>query len=201
MNRLAGTRLQAASGRSDLTGADMVTALAALGGLGGITVSGLMGLIDLFQGSSRADNSGEYLANSAITAIPWGTAAAGAGLVAATDPVARGLLNVMGEVAAARQAGQEYGADAVMRSMAPDAAMPNRQAVEEAANRVQQAGQAMASRLQERLQAKPGLTPEMAVLRSGHNLARGASLGALAGSVPAVMLMMDSPAGKDERNR
>ena len=191
-----------------MSGADVVTALAALGGIGGLTVTGLTNLIDYFTGDARIDNSGEYLANSAITAIPLGTAAAGAGLVAANDPVARGLTGLMGDVAAARQAGQDYGAEAIMASLARDAgATPNRAAVDDAANRVSAGQQRLAEVLREKMQADAklaGIAPEQAaellLRRSAHGLGRGAGFGALAGSVPAVMLMMDRPAegGKAE---
>ena len=202
MARLAGERLKSAAGRNEMSGADVVTALAALGGIGGLTVTGLANLIDYFTGDARIDNSGEYLANSAITAIPIGTAAAGAGLVGAADPVARSLMGVMGDVAAARQAGQEYGAEAIMASLAPGAAAtPNRAQVEDAASRVSAGQQRLAQVLREKIQADAalsGMAPEQAaellLKRSGHGLGRGAGFGALAGSIPAVMLMMDRPA-------
>lgn len=185
-----------------MSSADVVTTLAALGGLGGLTVTGLASLIDYFTGDARIDNSGEYLANSAITAIPLGTAAAGAGLVAANDPVARGLVGFMGDVAAARQAGEEYGAEAIMASLGRGAVpAPNRGPVDDAASRVSAGRQRIAEALREKMQADArlsGMAPEQAaellLKRSAHGLGRGAGFGALAGSIPAVMLMMDRPA-------
>lgn len=207
MARLAGDRLKSATGRSELSGADVVTALVALGGLGGITATGLAGLLDYFTGDTRIDNSGEYVANSAITAIPVGAAAAGAGLVAATDPVASGLIGLVGDVAAARQAGQEYGGEAMMASMAPgEAPDPDRASVEAAGNRVNASRERLVQALMTKIQADPKYAgqdarqvTEKLLLRSGHNLARGAGLGAIAGSIPAVMMMMDRPSGAEKK--
>ena len=201
MARLAGDRLTSAAGRPELSGADVVTALVALGGLGGVTATGLAGLLDYFTGDTRIENSGEYVANSAITAIPVGAAAAGAGLVAATDPVARGLVGLVGDIAAARQAGQDYGGEAMMASMANgDMSGPDRASVEAAGNRVNASKEKLVQALVAKIQADPKYVGQDArqviekqLMRSGHNLARGAGLGAIAGSIPAVMMMMDRP--------
>ena len=207
MARLAGERLKSAAGRSEISGADVVTALAALGGIGGLTVTGIASLLDYFTGDARIYDSGEYLANSAITAIPLGTAAAGAALMGASDPVARNMMGVMGDVAAARNAGREYGAEAILASLDPEAAsVPNRAQIEDAANRVNAGKQRLAEALRERIQSDPkmaGMAPEQAaqllLKRGAHGLGRGASIGALAGSVPAVMLMMDAPAEPNKK--
>lgn len=207
MARLAGERLNSAAGRSEISGADVVTALAALGGIGGLTVTGIASLLDYFTGDARIYDSGEYLANSAITAIPLGTAAAGAALMGANDPVARNMMGVMGDVAAARNAGREYGAEAILASLDPEAAsVPNRAQIEDAANRVNAGKQRLAEVLRERIQSDPkmaGMAPEQAaqllLKRGAHGLGRGAGIGALAGSVPAVMLMMDAPAEPNKK--
>lgn len=204
MNRLAGDRLKQGLGRNDLDSIDFVTALAALGGIGGLTTVGIVNLLDYFTGDATITNSGEYLANSAITAIPLGTAAAGVGLAMARDPLAKELVGLVGDTAAARQVASQYGGDAVMTMLSGgQAAAPDREAVGDAAQKVS----ARTKRIEEEVlrklgsaYTKPGAqTPDMpieraaqaAVARSGRNLIRGAGIGALLGSVPAVMLMQD----------
>lgn len=207
MARLAGERLKSAAGRNEVSGADVVTALAALGGIGGLTVTGIASLLDYFTGDARIYDSGEYLANSAITAIPLGTAAAGAALMSAKDPVARNVMGMMGDVAAARNAGRDYGAEAILASLDPEAASaPNRAQVEDAANRVNAGKQRLAEALREKIASDPklaGMAPEQAaqllLKRSAHGLGRGAGFGALAGSIPAVMLMRDTPAEQNNQ--
>jgi len=199
MARLAGDRLKNATGKEGLSSADVVTALAALGGIGGLTVTGIVNLLDYFTGDAKAWNSGEYLANSAITAIPLGTAAAGIGAAMAMDPVARELVGVAGDTAAARQVASQYGGDAVMSMLSRgESGQPNAQAVEDAAGKVNERAERLMKIVLDRAskdKATAGLPPaaaaEMLTKRGAHNLARAAGIGALAGSVPAVMLMQD----------
>jgi len=206
MARLAGDRLKSAAGRGNMSSADVVTALAALGGLGGLTVTGIVNLLDYFTGDTDITNSGEYLANSAITAIPLGTAAAGAGLVMAADPVARELVGVVGDTAAARQVASQYGGDAVMTMLSGgQVARPDSGAVDAAAQKVGQRAEKVAQEIRQTISADPrlsgmdaGLAAELVAARSGHRLARGAGFGALAGSIPAVLLMQDQ-GGKQQK--
>ena len=193
-----------------MSSADVVTALAALGGLGGLTVTGIANLLDYFTGDANITNSGEYLANSAITAIPLGTAAAGAGLVMATDPVARELVGVVGDTAAAREVASQYGGDALMNLMSGNqTATPDMAAVEEAKQRVDRRAGRLTEEVLRGIAANPKLAAmdpqaaaELLVNRGGHRLARSASLGALVGSIPAVLLMQDqkgAPQKREER--
>jgi hypothetical protein len=199
MARLAGDRLKNATGKEGMSSADVVTALAALGGIGGLTVTGIVNLLDYFTGDATIGNSGEYLANSAITAIPLGTAATGVGAAMALDPVARELVGVIGDTAAARQVASQYGGDAVMSLLSRgESGRPDAQAVEQAAGKVNERVEGLIQALRQQAgkdQKMSGLPPDLAaealVKRSGHNLARAAGIGALAGSVPAVMLMQD----------
>jgi len=210
VNRLAGDRLKQDLGRDDLDSIDFVTALAALSGVGGLTTTGIVNLLDYFMGDATINNSGEYLANAAITAIPLGTAAAGVGLVMARDPLANEMVGLLGDTAAARQVASQYGGDAVMTMLSGgQTATPDRGAVDDAARKVS----ARAQRIEDEVLRKIGSdytkygpqpsgvpiarAAESAVVRSGRNLIRGGGIGALLGSVPAVMLMQDRGGQED----
>ena len=181
MKRVAGQRIADAAG-SDASGRDVVTKLILAGATAGLGATGIMGLIDLFTGDARIDNSGEYLANSAIQSIPFGTAALGAAV--ASDPVSRGVMDVL-----MKQANLQEAASSVYVDQ------------DRNLNRAKVGFADSAQQLKERIMqevSKNHSDPADVMRKSGRNLARGAGIGAIAGSIPAVMLMRDAPAQQQE---
>jgi len=199
MPRLAGSRLKNATGKDEVSAADVVTTIAVLGGIGGLGVTGLAGLLDYFTGDARIYNSPEFFANSAITTIPLGATAAGLGAAMLVDPVAREMVGVVNDTGVARQMAAQHGGDAVMSMLTRgESASPNAAAVENAAQKVDARKERLIQVAMEQAAAKkkyadtrPDVAAEILVKRGAHRLARGAGLGALAGSVPAVMMMRD----------
>ena len=167
MTRLAGSRLKSATGKDEVSAADVVTTIAALGGIGGLGVTELASLLDYFTGDARIYNSPEFFANSAITTIPLGTAAAGLGAVMLADPVAREMVS---NAAAVENAAQK---------------------VDARKERLIQVAMEQAAAKKKYADTRPDVAAEILIKRGAHRLARGAGFGALAGSVPAVMMMRD----------
>jgi hypothetical protein len=139
-----------------------------------------------------------------------GTAAAGVGLVMARDPLANEMVGLLGDTAAARQVASQYGGDAVMTMLSGgQTTAPDRGAVDDAARKVSTRAQRIEDEVLRKIgndYTKYGPQPsgvpiaraaESAVARSGRNLIRGAGIGALLGSVPAVMLMQDRGGQED----
>lgn len=150
-----------------------VQALAAGALLAGYGVPSVANTIDWFTGDTKAWNSGEIPLNTLIALLPLATMGAGGAAAAALSPAAR--LHLDGSVIkAAAQSGVELPAG-------------NKRAY---AKRWLD----MASRLQE---ADANLGRNEAIRRVGVRGARamhaGAFLGALAGGIPAVMMMQDQP--------
>tara|TARA_B100001121_G_scaffold78413_1_gene69559 strand:- start:161 stop:745 length:585 start_codon:yes stop_codon:yes gene_type:complete len=190
MNRIAGQRI-ANSAQAAKNPVDLVTALALAAGAGGVTVTGLASLIDLFTGDARINNSGEYSANAAIGAIPVATGLAGVTAGALADPVAAKQVAVLADLARLEEAGAQMGRDLAMRSQAGGPA-PNAAIGQQAVNRLNNSKQELAAAVLKAVRGK-NLNAEQVMRRANRALAVGSGLGAAAGSVPALMLMKDEP--------
>lgn len=169
---------------------DLVTALALAAGAGGITVTGLASLIDLFTGDTQYNNSGEYIANSMIGAIPGGTALAGLTAEAIADPVAAKQLAVLADLGVLEQAGADMGRELAMNTQVNGAPEPDSSRGQAAVNRLKKSKEELAQEVLKAM-SKNNLTSDQVLRRANRNLAIGGGLGALAGSIPAVGLMMD----------
>ena len=191
MNRIAGQRI-ANSAQAAKNPVDLVTALALAAGAGGVTVTGLASLIDLFTGDARIDNSGEYSANSAIAAIPVATGLAGATAGALADPVAAKQIAVLADLSRLEEAGAQMGRDLAMRSQVQGGSAPDAAMGQEAVNRLNNSKQELAAAVLKAVRGK-NLNAEQVMRRANRTLALGGGLGAAAGSVPALMLMKDEP--------
>lgn len=210
MRRLSGEALKTGAEEragESLTASDIVTAIAALGGAGALGVTGLTSLYDLFTGESRLDNSGEYLANAGIQLIPISTAAIGAGLVKASDPVAKDLIGLVTNHQAARDVGRDLGA-ALVDSKLTETPLPSASAVETSASNVEAAKQRLIQSTLEKIRSdaelsrmKPAQAAKAVIQRSGRNLMRATGAGAILGSIPAVLMMQDSPTENSDKQR
>lgn len=188
-SRKAGALPGQVAGASQTAARDAVETIALLAGATGLSVTGLMGLLDYFSGDARIDNSGEYFVNPLIMSIPAATGALGLGVGAVMDPVARADLAARGELNVAKLMAKDfYGRkiDEGRQAMTED----EKRAAIDAMNRVQSSRQNLNQKMGEAQQK----APDIDVLRRARSrVGIGAGLGAALGTVPALYMLSDAP--------
>lgn len=193
-DRFAGKRIAALSpGADGKDSKDLLTTLAVAAGLGGLSVTGLASLIDLFTGSANVGNSGEYLANSVISSIPAGTAVAGAGAAALMNPIVRKDLETLASLGAMQDVAAQAGRDAAMYAKGVTDQPPSTTATNVMANRVDESARQLLLAAAQQAK-KEGITPQEVIARGRRQMMRGGGIGAAAGTIPALLMMRDAPA-------
>ena len=194
-NRFAGKKVAAMSpGAEGKDSRDLLTAIALAAGVGGLGVTGLASLIDLFTGSANMGNSGEYLANSVISSIPAATGAAGVGAAALMHPTVRKELEMSANLGAMQEAAAQAGREAAMYASG-HGPRPNTAATNAAAGQVNESKKQLLMAAAEQAR-KEGISPEEVINRGRRHMMRAGGLGAAAGAIPALLMMRDAPAGE-----
>ena len=173
---------------------DLLTAIALAAGVGGLGVTGLASLIDLFTGSANMSNSGEYIANSVISSIPAATGAAGVGAAALMHPTVRKELEMSANLGAMQEAAAQAGREAAMYASG-HGPRPNTAATNAAAGQVNESKKQLLMAAAEQAR-KEGISPEEVINRGRRHMMRAGGLGAAAGAIPALLMMRDAPAGE-----
>ena len=174
---------------------DLLTAIALAAGVGGLGVTGLASLIDLFTGSANMGNSGELLANSVIAEIPGLTGAAGVGAAALMHPTVRKELEMSANLGAMQEAAAQAGREASMYASGQSVTRPNTAATNAAAGKVSESKKQLLLAAVEQAR-KEGISPEEVIKRGRHHMMRAGGVGAAAGAIPALLMMRDAPAGE-----